>query len=73
MILKLTKRTGDVDTGNPPPAAGIFEERDAAPGQQLELKVRDSHGARMALRQFRAGTLNDELVEDLRADGMITR
>ena len=46
-------------------AEGIFEEMDAAPGQ-LELKVRDSHGERMALLQFRAGSLDDELIADLK-------
>jgi hypothetical protein len=46
-------------------AQGIFEELDAAPGQ-LELKVRDSHGARMALLQFRADMLDDELIADLK-------
>lgn len=45
-------------------AEGIFEELDAAPGQ-LELKVRDSHGARVALLQFREDALDDELIADL--------
>ena len=38
---------------------------DAALGQ-LELKVRDSHGARMALLQFRVDALDDELIADLK-------
>ena len=47
------------------PAEGIFEELDAAPGQ-LEIKAFDSHGVRMALLQFRAGTVDDELLADLK-------
>lgn len=43
---------------------GIFEELDAAAGL-LELKVRDFHGERMALLQFRADTMDDELLSDL--------
>lgn len=45
-------------------ADGIFEELDAAPGQ-LELKVCDARGARMALLQFRVDALDDELLSDL--------
>lgn len=43
---------------------GVFEELDAAPGQ-MEIKVSDSHGGRIALLQFRAGTVDDELTTDL--------
>ncbi|MDQ6769471.1 MAG: hypothetical protein M3Z54_05750 [Gemmatimonadota bacterium] len=46
-------------------ADGIFEELDAAPGQ-LELKALDSHGARMALLQFRVDAMDEELVADLK-------
>lgn len=43
---------------------GLFEELDAAPGQ-IEIKVRDVTGGRMALLQFRADALDDELCSDL--------
>lgn len=43
---------------------GLFEELDAAPGQ-VEIKVRDMAGGRMALLQFRADTVDDELCSDL--------
>jgi hypothetical protein len=46
-------------------AEGIFEELDAAPGQ-LEIKAFDSNGVRTALLQFRADTVDDELLGDLR-------
>jgi hypothetical protein len=46
-------------------AEGIFEELDAAPGQ-LEIKAFDSHGVRMGLLQFRADTVDEELVADLK-------
>lgn len=46
-------------------AEGIFEELDASPGQ-LEIKVRNSLGARMALLQFRADSVDDELIADLK-------
>jgi hypothetical protein len=46
-------------------ADGIFEELDTAPGQR-ELKALDSNGERMALLQFRADALDDELVADLK-------
>jgi len=43
---------------------GIFEQLDAAPGQ-IELKARDMNGSRMALLQFRADVVDDELLSDL--------
>lgn len=46
------------------PAEGVFEELDAPPGQ-IEIKARDSQGARMALLQFRSDTIDDELLSDL--------
>lgn len=47
------------------PAEGLFEELDAAPGQ-FEIKAFDSHGVRMGLLQFRADTIDDELLADLK-------
>jgi hypothetical protein len=46
-------------------AEGIFEELAPAPGQ-LEIKAFDSHGVRMAMLQFRADTVDDELIVDLK-------
>jgi hypothetical protein len=46
-------------------ATGIFEELDAAPGQ-LEIRAFDSRGVRMGLLQFRADTVDDELIADLK-------
>jgi hypothetical protein len=47
-----------------PADEGLFEQLDAAPGQ-IELKARDASGGRMALLQFRADVLDDELLGDL--------
>lgn len=44
--------------------AGVFEEMDSSPGI-IEVKARDAAGGRLALLQFRAGTLDDELIADL--------
>jgi hypothetical protein len=52
------------DPGRPTSKGGVFEELDASPAH-MEIKVIDSHGARMALLQFRAGTVDDELTADL--------
>jgi hypothetical protein len=44
---------------------GIFEELDPASGQ-FEIKAFDSDGARLAMLQFRADTIDDELIVDLK-------
>lgn len=54
----------DGDGEAPIAEEGLFEELDAAAGQ-IEIKARDSHGVRMGLMQFRADTVDDELLSDL--------
>ena len=59
--LRLLDAEGPIEDGA---GEGVFEELDAAPGQ-IELKARDAKGSRMALLQFRADVLDDELLSDL--------
>jgi hypothetical protein len=62
MTLRLIPVTIDKDAPVAPKAPeGIFEEPDAAEGQ-LELKVRDPYGDRVALLQFRTGAVDDQLL-----------
>lgn len=60
--LKLEDEAAPIE--EPQSTEGLFEELDAPPGQ-IEIKVRDATGGRMALLQFRADTVDDELCGDL--------
>lgn len=62
--LKLEEIPPEEQFAEIPSTEGVFEELDAAAGQ-IELKVRDGLGGRMALMQFRADTVDDELLDDL--------